>query len=105
MSRSSPLRPALLLGTAVLVISALASKASEEQHTTITLPAAASIVGVSPFFSDVRLFNTSYTDDLLVTARYRCFLGSCGGGSPVLHPTTNSRTSPEPNEWRIRPPA
>ncbi len=40
----------------------------------LTLPAAASIVGGAPFFSDVRAFNTSYTDDLAVTARYRCFL-------------------------------
>jgi hypothetical protein len=67
-----------------LVIFALVSKAQEEQPTTLTFPAAASLVGVSPFYSDVRLFNTSYTGDLLVTARYRCFVGDCGG-PPVLH--------------------
>src|SRR6266508_3077418 len=42
----------------------------------ITLPAAASIVGGAPFFSDVRVFNTSYTAPLQVTARYRCFIPS-----------------------------
>ncbi len=42
----------------------------------LTLPAAASIVGGAPFFSDVRAFNTSYTDDLTVEARYRCFIPS-----------------------------
>jgi plastocyanin len=43
----------------------------------LTLPAAASIVGGAPFFSDVRAFNTSYTSALNVTATYRCFLGTC----------------------------
>jgi plastocyanin len=42
----------------------------------VTLPAAASIVGGAPFFSDVRAFNTSYTNDLTVEARYRCFIGN-----------------------------
>ncbi len=42
----------------------------------ITLPAAASIVGGAPFFSDVRAFNTSYAGALQVTARYRCFIPS-----------------------------
>jgi hypothetical protein len=47
------------------------------QTSVITVPAAASIVGVAPFFSDVRAFNTSYTSSLDVTATYRCFLGAC----------------------------
>ena len=47
----------------------------------VTLPAAASIVGGAPFFSDVRAFNTSYTDTLQVTATYRCFIG-CAAGAP-----------------------
>lgn len=42
----------------------------------ITLPAAASIVGGAPFFSDVRAFNTSHSDSLDVTATYRCFIPS-----------------------------
>lgn len=42
----------------------------------VTLPAAASIVGGAPFFSDVRTFNTSYTTPLTVEARYRCFIPS-----------------------------
>ncbi len=41
---------------------------------TLTLPAAASIVGGAPFYSDVRAFNTSYSQTLDVTASYRCFL-------------------------------
>ena len=52
----------------------------------LTLPAAASIVGGAPFFSDVRAFNTSYTDDLTVQARYRCFIPS------PCNPTTQSVT-------------
>ena len=43
---------------------------------TVTLPVAASVVGGAPFFSDVRVFNTSYTDVLSVTATYRCTPGS-----------------------------
>jgi hypothetical protein len=40
---------------------------------TVTLPVAASVVGGGgvPFVSDVRVFNTSYTDVLTVTAVYR----------------------------------
>ena len=40
---------------------------------TVTLPVAASVVGAGgvPFVSDVRVFNTSYTDVLTVTAVYR----------------------------------
>jgi plastocyanin len=48
----------------------------------ITLPAAASIVGGAPFFSDVRAFNTSYTDSVQVTATYRCFIGCAAGAAP-----------------------
>lgn len=44
---------------------------------TIYLPAAASVVGVAPFYSDVRAFNTSYTATRTVTAEYRCFIGVC----------------------------
>jgi hypothetical protein len=40
---------------------------------TVTLPVAASVTGAGgvPFVSDVRVFNTSYTDTLTVTAVYR----------------------------------
>ncbi len=40
---------------------------------TVTLPVVASVTGVGgvPFVSDVRVFNTSYTDTLTVTAVYR----------------------------------
>src|SRR5438132_1582023 len=58
---------------AVLVLAAAARLAAE----TITLPAAASVVGAAPFFSDVRAFNTSYSETLAVTADYRCFIGTC----------------------------
>ena len=43
----------------------------------ITLPTAASIVGVAPFFSDVRVFNTSYDSTISIEATYRCFIGPC----------------------------
>ena len=47
------------------------------QSERVTIPAVASIVGVNPFYSDVRVMNTSYTATLHVTATYRCFLGTC----------------------------
>jgi heme/copper-type cytochrome/quinol oxidase subunit 2 len=49
---------------------------------TVTLPVAASVVGAGgvPFVSDVRVFNTSYTDVLTVTAVYRF------GGQPQIFP-------------------
>ncbi len=56
----------------VFLIAIGASGVSLAEH--VTLPAAASIVGAAPFFSDVRAFNTSYTNDLTVEARYRCFI-------------------------------
>ena len=34
-------------------------------------------MGLAPFYSDVRAFNTSYAEALTVTADYRCFIGSC----------------------------
>src|SRR5215468_4647551 len=43
----------------------------------ITLPTAASIVGAAPFFSDVRVFNTSYDSTISLEATYRCFIGAC----------------------------
>ncbi len=60
----------------------------------VTLPAAASIVGGAPFFSDVRAFNTSYTSNLTVTATYRCFIGSpCPAVAPQSTFTLGPRES------------
>jgi plastocyanin len=60
----------------------------------VTLPAAASIVGGAPFFSDVRAFNTSYASGLNVTARYRCFIPSpCTSGTPEIQFTLAPRES------------
>jgi hypothetical protein len=48
---------------------------------TVTLPVAASVVRpVAPFFSDVRVFNTSYASVVTVTAVYRCF--GCASAVP-----------------------
>src|SRR6266567_1817534 len=38
---------------------------------TVTLPVAASVQGLAPFLSDVRVFNTSYSASVAVTAVYR----------------------------------
>src|SRR5436190_7980035 len=65
------MRQCLLLSAGFLFAGALLAER-------ITLPAAASIVGGAPFFSDVRAFNTSYTDTLPVQATYRCFIGCSG---------------------------
>jgi len=64
----------------------------------VTLPAAASIVGGAPFFSDVRAFNTSYTDSLQVTATYRCFLASSGASCPGTAPTTTFTLAPRQSQ-------
>lgn len=61
---------------------ALATGAGAAPADTVTLPAAASIQGGAPFFSDVRAFNTSYDSPLVVTATYRCFIGNPCPGSP-----------------------
>jgi hypothetical protein len=54
---------------------------------TMTLPAVTSLpvgAAASPFFSDVRVFNTSYTSSASVTAVYRCFLGACPPSAPQV---------------------
>jgi len=64
----------------------------------VTLPAAASIVGGAPFFSDVRAFNTSYTDNLQVTATYRCFIASAGTTCPATAPTSTFTLAPRQSQ-------
>src|SRR5215471_6833096 len=62
------------IGVLVLALAGFAGYASAE---TVYLTAAASVVGLAPFYSDVRAFNISYTASLDVTAEYRCFIGPC----------------------------
>jgi hypothetical protein len=67
--------------------SALLSVPSVLVAETLTVPAVASFplgTAQSPFFSDVRVFNTSYTSAVSVTAVYRCFLGACPGTAPQV---------------------
>ena len=60
----------------------------------LTLPAAASIVGGAPFYSDVRAFNTSYSASLEVTATYRCFIpASCFAATPLIQFSLGPRES------------
>jgi plastocyanin len=77
----------------VIVASLLASAALRAD--VVTLPAAASIQGGNPFFSDVRVFNTSYTAPLNVTATYRCFIATvaCPASAPVLNIVLQPRES------------
>ena len=63
------------------------------QSDRITIPAVASIVGASPFYSDVRIFNTSYASSVEVTATYRCFAGACPGSAPQETFTLSPRES------------
>ncbi|HSE63728.1 MAG TPA: hypothetical protein VLG15_08985 [Thermoanaerobaculia bacterium] len=68
-----------------ICLCALAMLAAVLPADTVTLPAVTSLpVGsaASPFFSDVRVFNTSYTSPASVTAVYRCFLGACPAAAP-----------------------
>jgi hypothetical protein len=60
---------------------------------TIVLPNAASIVGAAPFFSDVRVFNTSYSDGVDVMATYRCLLGTCPATAPPFLISLSPRQS------------
>ena len=63
---------------------------------TLTVPAVTSLpVGsaASPFFSDVRVFNTSYAAPVPVTAVYRCFLGTCPAAAPQVTFTLGPRES------------
>ena len=60
----------------LLSVGVIASIAASAAADTVTLPVAASVVGAAPFFSDVRVFNTSYTTPVTVTATYRCAPGS-----------------------------
>ena len=70
----------IFAAAALAMASAYAASASD-----ITIPAAASIVGGVPFYSDVRTFNTSYSTEIFVTAIYRCFLGNpCPASPPVV---------------------
>ena len=78
-----------VLGAAVVLLGCGALRAEE-----LTLPAAASIVGGAPFFSDVRAFNTSYAQSLTVSARYRCFIPQpCNPATPSVDFTLNPRES------------
>ena len=70
----------LAAGLSVLVLASTRGLAGE----TIYLPAAASVVGVAPFYSDVRAFNTSYTAARTVTAEFRCFIGVCSSAPQIF---------------------
>src|SRR5262245_46925419 len=82
-------KPILALAVLLVSFGALAEE--------VTLPAAASIQGpeaVAPFFSDVRVFNTSYTSALDVTASYHCFIpANCTAGQPSMNFTLQPRES------------
>ena len=58
----------------------------------ITIPAVASVVGASPFFSDVRVFNAS-SSPIELTATYRCFVAACPGTAPQETFTVEPRES------------
>ena len=81
----------LRLVSSVLFFAGAGTLLSQPQ--VVTLPAAASIVGAAPFFSDVRVFNTSYSSSLAVTATYRCFLGACPAAPAPLAFTLAPRDS------------
>ncbi|HEY7574477.1 MAG TPA: hypothetical protein VIB08_04900, partial [Thermoanaerobaculia bacterium] len=54
---------------ATLLAAAIVGSSGASMAETVTLPVAASLVGQggAPFVSDVRVFNTSYTQSLSVT--------------------------------------
>ena len=68
-------------GAALFGLAAAAFAQSER----VTIPAVASLIGVAPFFSDVRVFNTSYTTPLHLKGTYRCFIGACPTPPAEIH--------------------
>jgi heme/copper-type cytochrome/quinol oxidase subunit 2 len=63
---------------------------------TLTVPAVTSLpvgAAASPFFSDVRVFNTSYSSAVSVTAVYRCYIGTCPPAPPQTSFTLAPRES------------
>ena len=84
----------MALSNRILLLAAAALAAAQSAHAErVTLPAAASIVGAVPFYSDVRVFNMSHTQELNVSARYRCFIGNPCSGTTVLHLLIGPRES------------
>jgi hypothetical protein len=80
----------------LLYVVAFALASGVVRADTLTIPAVTSLpVGsaASPFFSDVRVFNTSYTSPVSVTAVYRCFLGACPATAPQVSFTLAPRES------------
>jgi plastocyanin len=80
-----------------LVVASLLLASAALRADVVTLPAAASIQGGNPFFSDVRVFNTSYSENLAVTATYRCFIagaGAAGGACPSPAPVLQINLAP-----------
>lgn len=78
----------------ILVSATLAAGIARAE--TLTLPAVTSLpvgAAASPFFSDVRVFNTSYTSSASVTAVYRCFLANCPAAAPQVSFTLGPRES------------
>ncbi len=79
------------MSVAFLALFAAASLSAD----VVTLPAAASIQGGNPFFSDARVFNTSYSASLDVTGTYQCFIATiaCPAVAPQIHFTLAPRES------------
>jgi plastocyanin len=92
MTRTNPRRTLRLFHAAALALLLAPPLLSD----TLTLPAVTSLppgAAASPFFSDVRVFNTSYTSPVTVTAVYRCFLGTCPASAPQINFTLSPRES------------
>jgi hypothetical protein len=72
MNSTELTQPRISIGKALLAGALLSTlTATGLVADTVTLPAAASVQGLAPFISDVRVFNTSYTANVAVTATYR----------------------------------
>ena len=66
------------------LLAALVPVAAVAEEHTVILMSAASLQGIAPFFSDVRVRNNAVTQDLAVTATYRCFIGACPATPPQV---------------------
>ena len=76
------MRKLLLIPAVLLTVSVPAHGLDDPNR--VTIPTVASIVGAAPFFSDVRVFNTSYESTVSIEATYRCFIGACPAAAPQV---------------------
>ncbi len=81
------------LGALVVALATVSPLAAADTAQRLVLTSAASVQGLAPFYSDVRVFNTSYTDPVTVRATYRCYIPTCPGSAVPVDLVLSPRES------------